>query len=94
MEGCKIFLKRLTVNVLATVGTLNRAAVQNQITATRKSIILQEKPKTNLLLYMKNGSTYAVDASVSVFVSLYWFKLHMNCFHVCWTFRIKFRTII
>jgi len=69
-------------------------AVQNQITVTLKSIILKEKPKTNLLLCIKYGSMYAVDASVNVFVSLYWFQLHTNCFDVCCMFRIKFRTII
>jgi len=54
-------------------------AVQSQITATGKTIILQEKLKTNFFLYIKYGIIYAVDVDVNMFVLFYCLKLYMNC---------------
>ena len=69
-------------------------AAQSQITVTGKSIILQEKLKTNFFLYMKYGITYAVDAAVYVFMLVYCFKLHMNCRRVWKVFVKKFGRVI
>ena len=70
------------------------SAAQSQITVTGKSIILQEKLKTNVFLYMKYGITCAVDAAVYVFMLVYCFKLHMNCRSVWKVFVKRFGRVI
>ena len=64
------------------------------MTVTQKSIILQERRKTNVFLYIKYDRTYAANAAINVFVWIYCFKLRMNYHIVRCFFEIKFETVI